>query len=90
MSTGGAAVEKAFLWSLKGHSLVKAIPLAVLDEPALRADPRLFPLVYLIMDVKAYTLFGTNQGLYTACKKEYSGRRGHWLKAQHYLNTSLE
>ena len=82
-------MEKAFLWSLKCHSLLKATSLAVLNGTALREVPRLFPLVYLFMDVKAYTLFGTKQGLYTACRKEYTGRRGYWLKAQHYLDTLL-
>lgn len=67
---------------------MKASSKVIINKTALGDNPCLFILVYLTVDINAYTLLGTNQGLNNFCRKEYLGREAHWLKAWAYLDTS--
>ena len=46
---------------------------------AFLAAIHLFILVYLMVDVNAYTLLRVNQGLNTFFQKDCPGREAHWL-----------
>ena len=45
-----------------------------------RVEPSLFILIYLVVNVNAYTLFVMNEELYKFCAKEYPGRKStDWI-----------
>jgi hypothetical protein len=87
--SNGLEGEKAFLRSLSHGSLVEDISCSNLEWSSSLRWSLLVHIEGRCGHTLTYTSVGVNQALYTFCRKEYTGREDHWLKAEDHLETSL-